>query len=143
MNKDKIINWVVVFLIAFGSVLVLEKLIVLSPYQAFEQVAEISRYASIPLGLGVKLFQYLDSRFKKMEEIKAIALANRSSDESIREQIQFLHSESNSSKGDIANSLLSLEKRMIVLEARSEMSTKLERLERLLNEQIDRINKLS
>ena len=130
------------FLLITGVVLILQKLVALSPSQALKEISDVGKYVSLPLGLGIKLFQYLDSKLKKMEEIKDIALANKRNDESLREQIKFTRDDFIFNRTEFLDSLLELDKRMIRIEARSELNTKIERLERLVNEQIDRLNKL-
>ena len=142
MNKNRIINLIVLFLLAVGVVLVGETILELSPNEAFQSVSKIGKYASLPLGVSIKLFQYLDNKFKKMEEIKEIALTNKRNDDSLKEQIRFIRDDFISSRVESTESLSELDRRMIRLEARSELSLEIERLGRMVREQNERINKL-
>jgi hypothetical protein len=76
-----------------------------------------------------------------MENIKEIALANRNNDESLKQQINFVREDFIAFREEYTNGSLDLDRRMIRLEARSELTTKLERHERLISELVDRINR--
>ena len=140
MSKKKIINWFVLVLICVGLISLLNHFIVLSPFQAFEEIAEKVKYASIPLGLTIKLVQYFSAKVKKLEEIKEVTLYNKNKDELLQEQIKFVRDDLISFREEINNSYLNLDRRVVRVEARSELTTKLERQERLIFELTERFN---
>lgn len=142
MNKDRIINGLVLFLIFLGIVLIFGRVVSLPSSQALSYVGDTAKYLSLPLGILIKLFHYFDGKLKRIEEVKEIALNNRQSDESLREQIRFLRDDIVSSRTEISNATSELDRRLIRLEARLELASQIERHERLIREQNDRIAKL-
>lgn len=141
-NKDRLINWIVLLLVAVGLVFVIDTLISMSPYEAFKEVTEKSKYISLPLAIAIKGFQYLDRKFKSIEEIRTIALSNRGNDDSLKELIRFIRDDFISSRVETTEALSELDRRMIKLEALSEVSSSLARHERMFIEVNDRLNKL-
>lgn len=144
MSKDKLLDWIVLLLVAVGLVVLGEQLISLSSSQALKLLTKGVQYASLPVGLAIKLFKWISSERDKLDkllqEVREIALTNRGNDESLKEQLRFIRDDFISSRVEFQESALSLDRRMIRLEARSELATKLENHETRLNELTDRFN---
>lgn len=141
--NNKTVNWVVLILVAFGLVFLVEYLISLSDNQRLTLIAKTVKYGSIPLGLAIKAYGWVRDKQSKLEEIRNIALTNKGNDDSLKEQIRFIRDDYVGLRSEFNDSMTSLDRRMIRLEAKSELATKLERHERLLSELNDRLNKLS
>lgn len=142
--KDKLLDWIVLLLVAVGLVVLGEHLISLSSSQALRLLTKGVQYASLPLGLAIKAFKWIGSERDKLDkllqEVREMALTNRGNDEALREQLRFVRDDFVSSRVESQESLLALDRRMIRLEARSELTTKLENHELRLNELTDRFN---
>lgn len=142
--KDKLLDWIVILLVAVGLVVLGEHLISLSSSQALKLLTKGIQYASLPLGLAIKLFKWIaserDKLDKLLQEVREIALTNRGNDEAIREQLRFVRDDFVSFRNESQESRLDLDRRMIRLEARTELATKLEGHEARLNELTDRFN---
>ena len=140
--NGKTVNWVVLVLVAVGLIFLVEYLVSLSENQRLALIARVVKYGSIPLGLAIKAYGWIQDKQRKLEEIRNIALTNKGNDDNLREQIRFIRDDFVGLRSEFNDSTLSLDRRMIRLEAKSELATKLERHERLLNELNDRLNKL-
>ena len=144
MTKDKLLDWIILLLIAIGLVVLGERLVFLSSSEALGLLSKIIQYASLPLGLILKFCKWISSEREKiaklLAEVREIAIANRGNDDALREQIKFIRDDFVALRTEFQDAILKLDKRAIRLEARTELTSKLEQHERRLNELTDRFN---
>lgn len=144
MSKDKLLDWIVILLVAVGLVVLGEHLVSLSSSQALKLITKGVQFASLPLGLAIKAFKWVASERAKLDrvldEVREIALTNRGNDDSLREQIRFIRDDFVGQRAEFQETSLNLDRRMIRLEARTELTSKLETHEQRLNELTDRFN---
>ena len=144
MSKDKLLDWIVILLVAVGLVVIGEHLVSLSSSQALKLITKGVQFASLPLGLAIKAIKWIASERSKLDrildEVREIALTNKGNDDSLREQIRFIRDDFVGMRTEFQETGLNLDRRMIRLEARTELASRLETHEQRLNELTDRFN---
>lgn len=142
MNKDRLIDILVLCLVAIGCIALVERA-VLNQESLAIVATKAAESLALPVAVVIRLLKWLNDErldlLKQVESVRGIAVGNREGGQGLNERISVCREEIDDVSDRLSVSINSHDRRLVQLETAGSMMRRIDALEQRINESDTRV----